>query len=70
MKGALFVLSLVGQLGYMIAIPAVIGAAGGAWLDRLYGTSPLWILVGLALAIGSTSYWIWTLIKRINEINS
>lgn len=67
MKGVLFVLSLVGQLGYMIAIPAVMGAAGGAYLDKRFETSPLFILLGLGLAIASSSYWIWTLIKRINQ---
>lgn len=64
-KGVLFVLSLAGQLGYMIAIPAVIGAAGGAYLDKRFETSPLFILIGLGIAITSSSYWIWMLIKRI-----
>lgn len=66
-KGVLFVLSLAGQLGYMIAIPAVIGAAGGAYLDKRFETSPLCILIGLGLAITCSSYWIWKLIKKINQ---
>jgi len=67
MKGALFLLSLLGQLGYMIAIPAVIGAAGGAWLDKRFDTSPLFILLGIALAIASSSLWIWTFIKKVQD---
>lgn len=67
MKRVLFVLSLVGQLGYMIALPAALLSYGGAQLDQKLGTSPLFILVGLALAITTSSYWVWTMVKDIER---
>lgn len=57
-------LSLMGQLGFYIAIPAVVFGFGGAYLDRWLGTSPLFVLSGLALAIASSSLAIYQLIKR------
>lgn len=39
------------ELGYTIAIPIVLLALGGRLLDRVLGTSPLFLLVGIPLAI-------------------
>jgi uncharacterized membrane protein YfcA len=60
-------LSLGFELGYMIAIPAVVGAFGGAYLDKSLGTSPLFILLGIFLAITSSVAWIGRFIKRLNQ---
>lgn len=60
-------LPLMGQLGFMIALPAVAFGFGGAYLDRWLGTSPLFILIGLGLAIASSSLWVYQLIKRMNQ---
>ncbi|MBI4023279.1 AtpZ/AtpI family protein [Candidatus Berkelbacteria bacterium] len=67
MRKVLLVLSLALQLGYMIALPAVILAFGGGWLDRQLGTSPLFILLGLALAILASSLWVWKFIQRVEK---
>lgn len=65
MKQFWYVLSLVGQLGFIIAIPAAGFGFGGAHLDRLWGTSPLFILLGLALAICASGLWIYYFIRTI-----
>jgi len=44
-------LSLVSEIGIAIAIPTVLCALGGRWLDRQYGTSPLFLTVGLFVAL-------------------
>ena len=41
---------LAWNLGYLIALPAVLFGFGGAYLDRYAGTSPLFIILGFALA--------------------
>ena len=44
-------LGLVWDLGLQIALPTVAFTLGGRWLDRRYDTSPLFILLGLGLAL-------------------
>jgi len=39
------------ELGYTIAIPIVILAAGGAFLDRWLGTKPWLMIVGIGLSM-------------------
>jgi F0F1-type ATP synthase assembly protein I len=65
MRNILYVLSLVGQLGFIIAIPAALFGFGGAMLDRQLHTSPLFILVGLGMAITASSFWVYRFVKHI-----
>lgn len=44
-------LRLAWNLGYIIAIPAVVFGFGGAYLDKSWGTSPLFLLIGFTLAV-------------------
>jgi len=57
--------ALVGELGFLIAVPAVVFGLGGAWLDREFGTTPTFILGGLALALVSSMLAVWHRIKPI-----
>ena len=57
----------MGQLGFIIALPAVAFGFGGAYLDRALGTSPLLVLVGLGVAIMSSSLWIHRFIQRMSK---
>lgn len=50
-RGDVIGLSLVFELGYLIAIPIVVCAFGGRFLDRSFGTSPIFLLVGIAIAM-------------------
>ncbi len=43
-------LNFAWELGYTIAIPAVLFGLGGAYIDRSLGTSPLLVIVGLMFA--------------------
>lgn len=44
-------LALAWQLGYTIAIPLIVLALVGRFLDRRLDTSPLFLLAGIALSI-------------------
>ena len=43
-------------VGWFIASAIVLGTLGGAWLDSRFGTSPLLILLGLALGLAASFY--------------
>jgi len=57
--------SLAWELGYMIAIPIVILAVGGAMLDKKMGTSPWMLLGGVVLAITITSFTVYYKVAKI-----
>lgn len=58
-------LSLLGQLGYVIAIPLVILALGGRFIDKKYGTSPWFLIAGMFLALVISTFWVY---KKTAEI--
>ena len=60
-------MGLAMELGYLIAIPAVIFAAGGAFIDKRLGTSPLFLAIGFTLAFTTSAFAIARVIKRILE---
>ena len=70
MRGVLFLLSMAGQLGFMIAVPAAVFGFGGAHLDRVWGTSPLFILLGLGIAVASSSLMVWRFYQQILRIQN
>ena len=63
--GNLIGLSLVFELGYMIALPIVICALGGRLMDRHWGTSPLFLLVGIGIAMVVSGYMVYTKMQSI-----
>lgn len=44
-------LALAWELGYTIAVPLVIFALGGRLLDQRLGTTPIFLLIGILLAL-------------------
>jgi len=52
-------LALMGSLGWLIVIPALLGIAAGVWLDHSYGTGVFWsgALLVAGLAIGCWMAW-------------
>ncbi len=44
-------MEVVWDIGISIAVPVVLFTLGGRWLDKRYGTSPFFILVGLFLSL-------------------
>lgn len=63
------VLGIVGQLGFIIAIPAAALAYLGHILDHKFSTSPLFLIAGLGLAILLSSLAVYKMIKKINNVN-
>lgn len=60
-------MSLVGQLGFQIAVPLVIFALIGKKLDNHFGTLPLFLLTGMVLAMGVSGYQVYKIIKKVNS---
>ncbi len=57
--------NLAGQMGFIIALPLVALGFLGKWVDNKLGTDPLFVLVGILLAIVSTTVW---LSKKMKEL--
>ena len=59
--GIWFGLGMMGLVGWSVAIPTLLGAALGSWLDNRYPGSHSWTLALLVagLAIGCFNAWHW-----------
>jgi uncharacterized membrane protein YfcA len=57
-SGWLTALAVAWDLGYIIALPIVILGFGGAYLDKTYTTSPLFLLIGIGFALIVTAFFI------------
>jgi F0F1-type ATP synthase assembly protein I len=57
--------SLALSLGYAIAIPIIVLALGGRLLDRQFGTSPLFLLIGVSVSIILSRFGVYYRIKKI-----
>jgi F0F1-type ATP synthase assembly protein I len=58
-------LNLASELGFIIALPLVAFALGGKWLDhKMHNTTPWFTLLGIVLAITSTTVWITKKLKK------
>jgi ATP synthase protein I len=57
-------IALMGSLGWLIVIPALLGMGAGVWLDRTFKTGVLWsgALLVAGLALGCWLAW-----RRIAE---
>ncbi len=64
-------LALVGELGYLIALPLVAFAILGRWIDRHYQVSPWGLLGGVVVSIVLTTILLirkfTSLLKDIND---
>lgn len=58
-------LGLVGEIGYLIAIPAAVFSITGAYLDERLQTSPWLLIAGIALALISSALAVWHRIKPL-----
>jgi len=67
-SNSLYAIGLVFQLGFSLALPLVVGTAGGAWLDKKFSASPLFTLIGLMVGLSIAGYTFYVdmlpLIKR------
>ena len=64
--------SLFGLIGWSVAIPTLLGAALGVWLDEEYPQMRSWtltfLLAGLTLGCVNAWYWLGVERKKINEL--
>jgi ATP synthase protein I len=60
-QGVWFGLGMMGLIGWSVAIPTLLGAALGIWLDQYYPGKHPWTLALMAtgLAIGCLNAWHW-----------
>jgi undecaprenyl pyrophosphate phosphatase UppP len=63
--------SVAFELGFMIALPIVLFASLGRWLDNRFGTKH-YLLLGIAIAIISSVFWVYKrltpMIDKLNKI--
>lgn len=65
-KGPLsLALSLAWELGYTIAVPLVVLVLFGRFLDKKFGSSPLFLLAGILLAVFISS---WAVVFKTKKI--
>ena len=59
--GVWFGLGMMGLIGWSVAVPTLLGAALGLWLDQRYPGGRTWTLALLmaGLAIGCLNAWHW-----------
>lgn len=57
-------------VGLALAIPSMlfVPALFGWWIDRKYGTSPLWLIVGLVIGLLGTAFDVYRLLKRLGQL--
>lgn len=61
------VASAAGQIGYLLAIPAVLFVMGGAWLDSYLGTKPIFTLLGIPLALMVSVMGVRRMIRQLQK---
>jgi hypothetical protein len=63
-KTLLFSFSLIGQIGFSVAIPLLVLGLLGRYLDKIASTSPYLFLLGLALATVFIYFYLRQLVKK------
>lgn len=58
-------LGVASELGFLIAIPVVVLGFGGAYADKSFGTSPLFLLAGIGLSLLISGVGIYRKLDRI-----
>ncbi len=57
-------LSLLG-IGWYIGLSIIAGVLGGLWVDNMFNTKPLFVIVGLLLGILVAFYGVYLMIKPL-----
>ncbi|MFB3883052.1 MAG: AtpZ/AtpI family protein [Armatimonadota bacterium] len=55
-QGPLRTLGMIGGLGFQLGLTVLLGALGGYYLDKRWGTGPWLLLVGTLLGTGAGFY--------------
>jgi F0F1-type ATP synthase assembly protein I len=57
-------------LGMTLAVTVLAGLGGGYWLDRRFGTRPVFLLVGAAIGVGAALYHFFKVVAELNTRKS
>src|SRR5665648_340437 len=69
-RGVWFGLGMMGIVGWTIAVPTLLGAALGMWLDKVYPETFSWTLTGLILGLFAGCFIAWGWVnKEHKEMN-
>ena len=60
-------LALTGEIGWKLALPLLVMMLIGIKLDRAYHTTPLFMLLGMALSLSTSIILIGRMIARLNR---
>lgn len=63
-RGVWFGLGMFGLIGWSVAIPTLIGAAAGVWIDSHWPGDHSWTLMLLILGVGLGCFNAWTWVQR------
>ena len=55
------------QVGFSTALSATLFILGGLWLDRRFGTIPLFTLIGSALGLIVALYLVWQIVRPLQN---
>ncbi|MEX2117333.1 MAG: AtpZ/AtpI family protein [Bacteroidota bacterium] len=60
-RGVWFGLGMMGLIGWSVAVPTLLGAVVGIWLDKSHAGSHSWtlMLLVIGLVIGCVNAWHW-----------
>ena len=56
--------SIILEVGYEISIPLVLCVIAGVWLDKKFGTLPLFLLLGIFISLFITGFGIYKILKK------
>ncbi len=69
--GVWFGLGMAGMVGWSVALPTLLGAVLGLWLDAHHPASHSWTLAllvaGLVLGCANAGHWVWQQGLAIND---
>ena len=66
-KTLLFSLNLFGQIGFGVALPLVVLGLLGRYLDKRFETNPYLTVIGIALAVVITFFFLKKIVKEAIE---
>jgi len=69
LSGTINLWAMSGEIGFLIAVPLVFFVLVGIKIDRYLGTMPLFIIIGMFLAMAASSIAIARKIKALNKLN-
>lgn len=64
-RGDLAAFALIGQVGLMISLGAVLGILAGLFIDSKLGSSPVATLIGLLLGLAAGVYGAYRLVSAL-----